>query len=512
MNRVKDSLRESKERYRSLFEASKDAILVFDDSGGILDVNRSATVLFGYSKEELLSLDSERLFFNPEDWKHLWQGLNDGGFANGREMEMKRKDGSKIIVHLSLSEIRDDQGKTSGYHGIARDVTEHIRLEQQLLHARKMESIALLAGGVAHEFNNLLTAISGYGQIIRDGIPQDNDLLRQSIGQLLYASECAADLTRALLTFSRNQVIVPKPVPIDTVISNAVKLIKRVIGDDIDLCTVFCEKKLIVMVDAGQFNQVLLNLATNARDAMPRGGHIRISTREVVVRKGYESRYDVAAPGRYACIAVSDTGSGIEEKSLGKIFDPFFTTKEIGKGKGLGLAMIYGAVRQNNGSILVNSEPGKGTTFNIYLPLIRDDRQVDCKHQMEVTAALRPDETLLIAEDEVLVSSSMKKILENAGYKVILAMDGEEALEKFRENQEEISLILSDVVMPRMSGMEFLEEVRRLKPGVRVLFISGYSADFLEEKGTFKKGLDLITKPFAKEELLRRVRQVLDRQ
>ena len=506
--RLENALRESEQKYRALFEASKDAILAFDNNGGIVDVNSSGTSLFGYSKEELLSMDADGLFFSPEARKRIWEKLDESGFVNDYEVEMNIKEGAGIVVHLSLSAIRNDQGEQCGLRGIVRDLTERRKLEQQLLQAQKMESIALLAGGVAHDFNNLLAAISGYGQILRDGVPAENDFLKQSVNQLLLASERATDLTRSLLAFSRRQVINPKPVLLETVVNNAGRLIKTVLGGDIELSTHFCEKKLLVMADEGQFHQILLNMATNARDAMPKGGHMHIATREALVRKGSESKYDLSAPGRYALITVSDTGSGIDEKNLGRIFDPFFTTKELGEGTGLGLAMIYGAVKQNNGSVLVKSEPDRGTTFNIYIPLVKDEHQ---EHQTASSLGFKGSETILIAEDDDLIIMFMKKIFEDAGYKVILATDGEDAVEKFRDKRNEISIILSDVIIPKKNGLEIVEEAKRLKPSVKTVFISGYTADFLQEKGVLDGEIDIITKPFIKEELLRRVREVLDR-
>ena len=510
--RMEAALRESEKKYRTLFEASKDAILIYDNMGRILDVNRSGVELFGYTKEELLSLDPVKLYCNPEDGKWLWQKLLDEGLVSDYEVEMNRKDGDKIIIHLSVSIIRDDEGNISGHRGIARDVTERRKLEQQLMQAQKMESIGLLAGGVAHDFNNLLTAISGYGQIVQDCIPADDELLQESIDQVLNASERAAELTRSLLAFSRKQLINPKPVLIETIIGNASKLIQRVIGEDIEFSTSFSDKEMLVMADVGQLSQVMMNMATNARDAMPYGGCLRISTCEVVVEKGSEAEYDLPAPGRYALISVSDTGLGIDEKSLGRIFEPFFTTKEVGKGTGLGLAMSYGAVKQHNGSILVKSEPGNGTTFSIYLPLIKNRLQDEKKHHAAASPAFQGSETLLIAEDEEMVRTFIKKILEKAGYKVIVAADGEDAMEKFRQNREDISLILSDVIMPKKSGREVLEEVRKERSGVKGIFISGYTANVMREKGIFEVDSDIITKPFVKDELLRKVREVLDRE
>jgi two-component system, cell cycle sensor histidine kinase and response regulator CckA len=506
--RMEVALRESEKKYRTLFEASKDTILVSDNTGRILDVNLSGLELFGYTRQELLGLDPVLLYTNPDDRQRLWQKLLAEGFVNDYEVEMNRKNGDKIIVHLSVSIIRDDEGNIYRFRGIAHDVTARRRLEQQLIQAQKMESLGLFAGGVAHDFNNLLTAISGYGQIIRDAVPAANELIRDSIDQVLNASDRAAELTRGLLAFSRKQVINPKPVLIDTIIGNAGKLIQRLIGEDIEFSISSSGQKLLVMADVGQLNQVLMNLAANARDAMPNGGCLCILTREVAVQNGSEGQYDLPLPGRYVHISVTDTGSGMDEKHLARIFEPFFTTKEAGKGTGLGLAMIYGAVKQHNGSVLVNSAPGKGTVFNIYLPIIEGSAVKEEKR------VFRPypggTETLLIAEDEEIVKVLLQRTLERAGYKVITAGDGEEAVALFKHH-DDISLVLSDVIMPKMNGKQILNEVRRIKPEMKVMFISGYTADIIHGKGIIEKDVDFIAKPFLKTELLRKIRELLDK-
>jgi two-component system cell cycle sensor histidine kinase/response regulator CckA len=509
---MEHAIRESEKKYRTLFEESKDVVFIVDAAGRMIDINPAGTELFGYIKEELLAMSHTRdLGISPTIGEVIMKTLASSGFVKNFELELQRKDGEKSVVHLSATVMRDDGGKIIGYQGIAHDVTERKRLEQQLMQAQKMESIGILAGGVAHDFNNLITAISGYGETIRDSVSANDELLQDSVEQVLKAAERAADLTRSLLAFSRKQVIHPKPVLIDTVIRNASKLIKRIIGEDIVLSTSFSDKKLPAMADTGQIEQVMMNLATNARDAMPHGGCLDISTTETVVPEGAEAQYDVAMPGRYVRISVTDTGTGIDEKSLDRIFEPFFTTKEAGKGTGLGLAVTYGIIKQHNGSIHVKSEPGKGTAFSIYLPILENDPAGKEKPSAVASSTFCGTETLLIAEDEEMVRTFMKKIFERAGYKVMEAGDGEDAIEKFRENMEDISLVLSDVIMPRKNGREILDEVRKMKPGIKVIFISGYTANIMHEKGIFEEGLDFIAKPFVKDELLRKVREVLDK-
>ncbi len=504
------ALMQQEKKYRTLFEESKDTILISDPNGWILDINRAGTELFGYTKEELVSLNPENLYCNPEDRERLWQKLHISGFVNDFEVTMTRKDGELIIVDLSVAVTRDEDGKVLGHRGIVHDMTERKRLERQFLQAQKMESIGLLAGGVAHDFNNLLTAISGYGQLLQESIPSTDDFSRESIEQVLKAAQRATELTRSLLAFSRKQAICPKPVLVDTIIRGTDKLIRRVIGEDIDLETAFSDEPLQVMADTGQIEQVLMNLATNARDAMPRGGRLHISTQAVDVRDGSEGQYELARPGKYARISVSDTGVGIEGKILGRVFEPFFTTKEVGKGTGLGLAMIYGAIKQHNGSILVTSNPGKGTTFSIYLPILMDAHQGEENGLAATVPCSRGNEMVLVAEDEEIVRSFIKNILEKAGYKTIVAADGEEALEKIGKYREDISLILSDVIMPKKNGREILDEAKRINPSTKAVFISGYTENFMQEKGIFEEGMDFITKPFQKDILLRKVREVLD--
>ena len=503
------SLRVSEKKYRALFEESKDPIFITSTKRRFLDINQAGIDLFGYTKEELLSLNPLELYCSQEDRRRLWRKLSDSGFVNDYEVELKRKDGEKIICHITLSAMRDEEGKVSGYQGIVRDVTERKMLERQLLQAQKMESVGVLAGGVAHDFNNLLTAISGYGQILQESVPAGDELLRESVEQVLKAAERAAELTRSLLAFSRKQIMNPKPACINTIISNAGKLIRRIIGEDIEFTTEFSDKKPMAMADSGQIELVLMNLSANARDAMPRGGRLSISTGQVVVKEGKEALYDLRAPGRYARITVADTGTGIDRKSLERMFEPFYTTKEIGKGTGLGLSIVHGIIKQHEGSVLVSSEPGKGTTFNIYLPLAAES--IDRLQPETALAPANGMETLLIAEDEEVVKVYMKRILERAGYKVIVAGDGEEAVVRFMEHRDEITLVISDVVMPKKNGREIFEEIRRMKPGIKVVFLSGYTADVMHNKGVLEKDADFLAKPFLKADLLRKVREALDK-
>jgi len=390
---------------------------------------------------------------------------------------------------------------------LQKEIIERKKLEQQLVQSQKLEAIGRLAGGVAHDFNNLLTAISGFAEEIRERIPHDDDNLQENIGHVLKSAERAAELTRSLLALSRKQVLKPTPLLIDSLIAETGRLIRRVIGADIDFSIIFSCKKLLVMADVGQLEQVLMNLATNARDAMPHGGRLSFSTNDVVVKDGSETQYDLPSPGKYAIISIADTGAGIDRESMERLFEPYYTTKEVGKGTGLGLSIVYGIIKQHGGSVQVSSELGKGTTINIYLPLIEGEvAKAESKMSAPVAGGT---ETLLIAEDEEIVRYYLKKILDNAGYRVLSVCDGEEAVELLRESND-ISLVLSDVVMPKQNGKELLAAIRKIKPEMKVIFISGYTSDIMHAKGFWEEGLNFIAKPFSRNILLRKIRELLD--
>ncbi|RQW81780.1 MAG: response regulator, partial [Geobacter sp.] len=412
------------------------------------------------------------------------------------------------IVDISALRLMGKELQES-LEALQREIAGRKSLEQQLMQAQKMEAMGQLAGGVAHDFNNLLTAIHGYGEEIRDGIPARYESLQECVGQLLHGAERAADLTRQLLAFSRKQHIEQKPVLIDDIIANTSKLIQRVIGEDIGFDTELCCKGLQVMASTGQIEQVLLNLAANARGAMPGGGRFSISTQQVLVKAGSEAEYDLLLPGLYVLISVRDTGTGIATEIIDRVFEPFFTTKDVGMGTGLGLAMVYGIVKQHRGSVLVSSQTGAGATFNIYLPLL--EKHVATKEIMRPLSLAGGTETLLVVEDEEIVKLFMKRTLEKAGYRVYLAGDGEEAMTLFREH-DDISLVLSDVVMPKKNGKELLAEIRQIKPEMKVVFISGYTANIIDFEGLQGAGPEFIMKPFSKNELLLKLREVLDRQ
>jgi len=513
LQKTAEELRESEERFALAIQASND---------GIWDLNLETGEAYRSPRwKSILGYEGDEISGNFKEWESrvhpddLQRVMNAGkACEEGRipefvqEYRLRHKDGSDRWVFNRGACLRDSHGKPYRMVGAITDITERKKLEQQLLLSQKMESIGVLAGGVAHDFNNLLTAISGYGQILLETIPEDDELSLDNIRNVLKAADRAAELTRGLLAFSRKQTINPKPVHIDSLIGNAGKLIQRIIGEDIEFGSNFPDKNLLVMADAGQIEQVLMNLATNSRDAMPDGGHLCITARQAIVEDGSEKLFDLLSPGKYALISVSDTGIGIEKESLGKVFEPFYTTKGVGEGTGLGLSMVHGIIKQHNGSVLVDSEPGKGTQVDIYLPLIEGHAEVEKSKPVAPPAAGK--ETVLFVEDEEIVRVFMQKMLERAGYRVIVADNGEDGVERFRENAD-ISLVLSDMVMPRKNGRQMLDEIRRMKPGTKAVFMSGYTADIMQDKGMLDDVTEFITKPVKKDDLLRKMRELLDK-
>ena len=384
---------------------------------------------------------------------------------------------------------------------------EQRKLQAQLVQSQKMEAVGHLAGGVAHDFNNILTAIIGYANILRKKVLADGQLTFFT-DQILTASDRAAGLTRSLLAFSRKQVIEPKPANLNEIVQGIVKIAKRLIGEDIEFRTIPAEKAMTVMADNGQIEQVLLNLCTNARDAMPQGGTLTIETDLVEVDETSRRRNFLDHTGRYGVICVTDSGVGMDEEIRKQIFEPFFTTKEVGKGTGLGLSIVYGIVKQHNGTINVYSEPGLGTTFKIYLPIIVPAEATAVPKAQAVPVGGR--ETILLAEDERDVRILITSILREAGYTVIEAVDGEDAAKKFTENENHIQLFLSDVIMPKKNGKDAYELIRAARPGIKVLFMSGYTADIIQSKGILAEGTPFLSKPISPEQVLRKVREVLD--
>lgn len=508
-----EELRRSEETYRKIFENALEGLFQASVDGRFLSVNPAMASILGYdSRAELLaaSVDIQRQFFVcPEDLTKIISDIVRYGEVYGREVQLYRKDGQIIWVSISARSVLGNDGTPVLIDGFLSDISEREKLEEQLRQSQKMEAVGQLAGGIAHDFNNVLTVIAGYSEMLQVYIKPGDPAL-EHLTHIMAASERAATLTGSLLAFSRKQVMTLKLADLNEIVRNVGKLLRRVIGEDIQLITTLSSEPVTVNVDIGQIGQVLINLATNARDAMPAGGVLTVETSRIELDGLFVKTHGYGAPGPYALMTVTDTGLGMCEEIRKKIFDPFFTTKETGKGTGLGLSIVYGIVKQHNGYINVYSEPGNGTAFRIYFPVVALSHETEPE-----TAPLPPPsggtETVLVAEDDPHVRTLVESILKQAGYEIILAEDGQYAVEKFRANPEEIRLVIMDIVMPRKNGMEALREIKLLQPDVKVLFCSGYTADFIQSRGGLDENAELIMKPVMPSELLRKVREMLDR-
>ena len=418
------------------------------------------------------------------------------------------KEKNLIYVETKAYPLKDASGHTISAIEIINNITEKKKLEDQLRHSQKMEAVGQLAGGIAHDFNNILTAIIGYGSLLKMKMG-DDDPLKNYLLQMLDSAQRAANLTQGLLAFSRKQVISPTSVHLNKIIENVEKLLRRLIGEDIEMKVILADDDLTVLADSGQLEQVLMNLATNARDAMSEGGCLTIRTGMAVLDYEFVKVHGFGKPGPYAFIFVTDTGAGMDGKTKERIFEPFFTTKEVGKGTGLGLSIAYGIVKQHNGYITCSSEPGKGTEFRIYLPAT--SREVPTTDN-ESVLPLAPGgtETILIAEDDTTVRALVKEVLEQSGYTVLEAVDGEDAVGVFAKNRDRVRLLILDVIMPKKNGKQVYEEIRKDCPDVKVIFSSGYTADILYKKRFLEEDFGFISKPVSPANLLRLVRETLD--
>ncbi len=418
-------------------------------------------------------------------------------------------DGTSHDVIFNKAAFQNPDGSPGGVVEVMIDISERKKLEEQLFHAQKMEAVGQLAGGIAHDFNNILSAIIGYGSMLQMRIKQ-GDPLRHNIDQILASADRAAKLTQGLLSFSRKQIINLRPVKLNEVVETSRHLLDRLVGENIEFKIVLSGLDPTVLADAGQIEQVLMNLATNARDVMPDGGVLFLETDMVELDGSFVKEHPHGKPGKYALLSMTDSGCGMDEPTRARIFEPFFTTKELGKGTGLGLAIVYGIIKQHKGHIRVHSEPGCGTTFKIYLPIIQAKVE-ERKGPVREEDAIGGSETILVAEDDATVRKFVMTVLRSFGYTVIEASDGVEAVDRFAEHAGSIDLVLTDTIMPRKNGREACGEMRKLRRDVPALFTSGYSREILRKKGLIDDDPDFILKPVTPRELLRRVREALDR-
>jgi PAS domain S-box-containing protein len=466
--------------------------------------------MFGYSREELLGNTIELLLpeakraAHVEERSEYFKRPHVRPMGIGMELAGRRKDGSEFPVEVSLSFVEIEEG----IFGIAfvSDISQRKTLEEQLQHAQKMEAVGRLAGGVAHDFNNMLTVISGYNRMLLDELSAA-DPLRSYVEEAISAADRAADLTNQLLTFSRRQIMQPRVVNVNTVIRNSEKMLRRLIGEDIELAFLLKADVGNIKVDPGHLEQAIVNLAVNSRDAMPLGGRLTVETANVHLDESYARSHVGVNPGDFVMIAVSDNGSGMDAKTRQHIFEPFFTTKEKGKGTGLGLATVYGIVKQAGGDIWVYSEVGQGTTFKLYFPRVMEATVEGSAPDSVQTA--ESGETILLVEDEQAVRDLTFKMLQKLGYRILTAASGAEAIEISRTHPGPISLLLTDVVMPSMSGRQLADVLKPTRPDMKVLFLSGYTEDTIVQHGVLDPTVEFLPKPFSREVLGRKLRDVL---
>lgn len=500
---------EERERLMAAIEQVAETIVITDTDGTIQYANPYFEQCTGYTCKEAIGQNPRILNSGEHDdafYKDMWDTLTCGDVWTGRIVN-KKKDGTLFTEEATISPVRDATGKTVNYVAVKRDITHEIELNTQLRQAQKMEAVGQLAGGIAHDFNNLLQAILGYGYLALREVGEDGPA-HAFIEEMMRAGERATTLVSQLLAFSRRQVLDMKDVNLNDSIADVLKMLRRVIGEHITLDVIGSHDLGIVRADPGQIDQILMNLCVNARDAMGKSGQITIQTENVWIDDEFCGVCTWARPGRYVLLSVTDTGCGMDQETLGKIFEPFFTTKDVGKGTGLGLATVYGIVRQHEGLVHVYSEVGQGTTFKIYLPLAERSAAVVGKKIEDPV----PDgtETILLAEDNETLLKLTKHFLEHAGYTVLIAVDGQDALRVFEEHADEIDMALLDVMMPNLSGKAVFKRIRETRPDFPFLFASGYSMGSLHDNFTLEEGLQLIQKPFRRDDLLRKVREVLD--
>ncbi len=508
--RTEEELRRSEEEFRSIFENSIEGIFRSTPEGRFLNINPAGARMFGYGSQQEM-IDSvadiaQELYADAGDRERRKELLELRGVVEGFEVEMRRKDGTRIWVSINSRVVRDAAGNVLYYDNTAEDVTERRRLEARVRQSQKMEAIGTLAGGVAHDFNNILSVLMGYATFLQLELSEE-DPLQEYVEHIMTSSQKAVNLTASLLTFSRLQPVRLSPVDLNEAVRSTQKLLERLITEDIKLKACLSEEALVVMADTTQIDQILFNLASNARDAMPRGGTLTIETELVELDGEFVAAHGLGEPGKYALLSISDNGSGIDEHAKEHIFDPFFTTKETGKGTGLGLSTVYGIVKRHGGYINVYSEKGMGTTFHIYLPAISTTAEQEVVSPQQVRGGT---ETVLVADDDADVRRLIRDVLTKYGYTVLEAVDGEDAVEKFRQ-LERVDLLIIDSVMPGKNGREAYEAISGITPGMKVIFISGYTQDVVLEKGIEEGEFDFLSKPLGSNVLLRMVREVLDR-
>ncbi|HKV04688.1 MAG TPA: PAS domain S-box protein [Candidatus Acidoferrales bacterium] len=510
--RIRHQLVQREQLFRLISENAADMITVVEPDGQRLYSSPAYERVLGYGPEELQNTSAFEQV-HPDDLSLVQEAAaeaRNGGVGRTIQYRMHHKDGSWRTIESRASAISNAQGVVSNLVIVNRDVSERRQLEEQFRQAQKMEAVGRLSGGVAHDFNNLLGVIIGYAEFLQERMDQEN-ALRGSVDEILKAGKRAASLTRQLLAFSRQQVLDPKVLDLNAVVADIEKMLRRLISEDIELTTYLNSDLGRVKADQGQLEQVLMNLAVNAKDAMPHGGGLVIQTENMMMDQKFVRRYPYPVqPGPYVCLTVTDTGIGMDAETKARAFEPFFTTKEKGKGTGLGLSTVYGVVKQSGGYIDIYSSPGAGTTFKIYLP--RVDEAIKSETQSATPAtAFDGNETILLAEDETSLRTLTRSTLELCGYKVLEAKDGVEALEISERHTGPIDLLLTDIVMPGMGGRALAQELTRRRPEVRLVYMSGYTGQAVGAQGPVEPGSVFLAKPFTRETLTRKLREALGR-
>ena len=508
--KAEEALKNSEEKYRRFFEDDLTGDFITNADGKLIACNSAFLRIFGFaSEDEAFKFNLEKLFPNEDGKKSFYETLMKERMIEYHEMELHRCDGKPVYVIANVSGKFNINGDLQEIKGYIFDDTERKILEQQFRQSQKMEAVGRLAGGVAHDFNNLLTIIKGYSEIILNQL-RPEDSLYKDINQIRLAGDKAASLTNQLLAFSRRQVMKPKLINLNTVITDLENMLERLIGEDIELQTFLDPHIEYIKADPSQLEQVIMNLAVNARDAMPKGGKLIVETKNIDLERGiYQHHIAIQPPGEYVLLSISDTGIGIDKETQARIFEPFFTTKDRGKGTGLGLSTVYGIIKQSGGFIWVYSEPNQGTTFKIYFPRVTASLK-----KKEITTSsiedLQGHETVLLVEDEKMVRELTERILIEFGYKVLVAENGEEAKKIFEKNKDRIQIIVTDIVMPGISGRDMVVQLSKIKPDVKVLYISGYSDEAILHQNKIDSGSEFLQKPFNAHKLVHRIRKILD--
>jgi two-component system cell cycle sensor histidine kinase/response regulator CckA len=507
--RYEEALRRSEARSRSLILSAAFGICRCTLGGRFLDVNPALITMLGYgSVEDLLQLDVRReVFVNPRELGRLAEDYRYAGSLNGVEVQWKRKDGRVIIVRLSgCAASSADEPEGVVLELIAEDITDRRQLEEQLRQAQKMDAVGRLAGGVAHDFNNLLMVINGYTEVLLEQLEKGSDM-HHKVQSIQQAADRAATLTRQLLAFSRKQLLELKVIDVNSVIGDMERLLRPLIGENIELVTRLSTQTGHTRADAGQLEQVIMNLVVNAKDAMPEGGKLTVQSSDVTVRQNF-SEHRFIQPGRYAVISVADTGHGMDTETQSRIFEPFFTTKEKGKGTGLGLSTVYGIVKQSNGYVFAESEPGAGTTFYVYLPHVEESAEELAPAKLQENEA-GGCETVLLVEDEESVRELVRVTLASRGYNVLEAENGECGLRIAEAFKKHIDILITDVMMPGIGGRELARKLLLLRPAISVLYLSGYTEDSVVTHGAIGPSIAFLQKPFTLQNLAKKVREVL---